>query len=116
MDIGADEFYTHLYITGDATPGGYIHAKFEGLPGKTPVVLFIGSGPLPSPVPTQWGNFFLQTPLFQFGPLGHIPSSGIMMVTTQLPMSAPAPYDLYMQALIGLNTDSLTNLCVLQVR
>jgi hypothetical protein len=33
-----------------------------------------------------------------------------------IPLSPPAPYDLPMQALIGLNSDSLTNLEVLKVR
>jgi hypothetical protein len=30
--------------------------------------------------------------------------------------SPAAPYDLHMQALVGLDPDSLTNLCVLEVR
>ena len=37
VDMGADEFYTHLYWTGDATAGGNIEVKLVGLPGTSPV-------------------------------------------------------------------------------
>jgi hypothetical protein len=116
VDMGADEFYTHLYVTGDKTPGGSIQGKFVGLPGTTPVGLFIGSGILPSPVPTMWGEFWLQAPWLLLGPLGAIPSKGVMVLPTTLPSGMTAPVDVPMQALIGLNADSLTNLCVLEVR
>ena len=116
VDMGADEFYTHLYVTGDKTPGGAIQGKFVGLPGTTPVSLFIGSDVLPSPMNTMWGEYWLQAPWFLFGPLGAIPSDGVMVLSTTMPGSPPAPYDVPMQALIGLNADSLTNLCVLEVR
>jgi hypothetical protein len=53
VDMGADEFYNHLYVTGDTTPGGAIEGKFVGLPGTTPVGLFLGSGILPSPANTM---------------------------------------------------------------
>jgi len=116
IDIGADEFYTHLYVTGDTTPGGAIQGKLVGLPGTNPVGLFIGSGVLPYPMPTMWGEYRLQAPWVLLGPLGSIPSNGVMILPATLPMSPPAPYDVPMQALIGLNADSLTNVCVLQVR
>ena len=56
VDMGADEFHTHLYVTGDATPGGAIEGKVVGLPGTAPVGLFLGSGVLPDPVNTMWGR------------------------------------------------------------
>ena len=40
VDIGADEFYTHLYYTGLASPGKEITGKLIGLPGTIPVGLF----------------------------------------------------------------------------
>jgi hypothetical protein len=116
VDIGADEFYTHLYVTGDLTPGGSIEGKFIGLPGTTPVGLFVGSGIPPFPLPTLWGEFWLQAPWVLLGPLGAIPSDGVMVLPTMLPGSIPAPYDVPMQALIGLQQDSLSNLWVLEVR
>jgi hypothetical protein len=115
VDMGADEFYKHLYVTGDKTPGGLIQGKFVGLPGTTPVGLFIGSGILPAPANTMWGEYWLQAPWFLF-PLIPIPSNGILELPNTLPGSIPAPYDIPMQALIGLNADSLTNLEVIEVR
>jgi hypothetical protein len=116
VDMGADEFYTHLYVTGDKTPGGSIQGKFIGLPGTTPVGLFIGSDVLAFPLPTMWGEYWLQAPYILLGPLGAIPSDGVLLLPTTLPGTIPAPYDVPMQALIGLNEDSLTNLEVLEVR
>lgn len=115
VDIGADEFYTHLYVTGDKTPGGAIQGKFVGLPGTNPVGLFIGSGVLSTPVNTMWGEYWLQAPWFLFL-LTTIPSNGILVIPLTLPVSIPAPYDVPMQALIGLNDDSLSNLYILEVR
>lgn len=118
VDMGADEFYTHLYITGDAAPGGTIEGKLVGLPGTTPVGLFVGTGLLPSPVPTAWGEFYIDLgqPWVLFYPLGAIPANGLMVLSTSIPGSVPAPYDLPMQALIGMNADSFTNVSVLEVR
>ncbi|MFH1998027.1 MAG: hypothetical protein ABIK28_00035 [Planctomycetota bacterium] len=42
-----------------------------------------------------------------------IPSNGILEISTYFPPLVPAPYDLYLQALIGAH---LTDLCVLEVR
>ena len=115
VDMGADEFYTHLYVSGDLTPGKAIKGKFVGLPGTSPVGLFFGTGILEPPVPTMWGEFYLQSPLLLL-PLPTIPSNGVLEIPATVPASPPAPYDVPMQALIGLNPDSLTNLCVLEVR
>jgi hypothetical protein len=115
VDMGADEFYTHLYYTGNPTPGGDIQGKLVGLPGTSPVGLFFGSGVLEPPISTLWGNFHLQSPWILLL-LVPIPSDGILVLPATLPLSPTAPYDLPMQALIGLETDSLTNLEVLEVR
>jgi hypothetical protein len=115
VDIGADEFYTHLYCTGDFTPSGSIEGKLIGLPGTSPVGLFFGSGVLEPPLPTAWGNFYLQAPWFLI-PLVPIPADGVLVLPATLPTTPPAPYDLPMQALIGLEPDSLSNLYVLEVR
>jgi hypothetical protein len=117
-DMGADEFYTHLYVTGDQVPGGAIQGKLTALPGTTPVGLFIGSGALAIPQSTPWGPFYIDLgqPWILLYPLGSIPASGVLVLSTALPASPPAPYSVPLQALIGLNADSLTNLCVLEVR
>jgi hypothetical protein len=116
VDMGADEFYTHLYITGDQTPGGAVQGKFVGLPGTSPVRLYIGLGGIrPASLPTVYGDLWLLPP-WTAVPLIAIPSNGILAITATIPLSPPAPYDVPMQGLIGLNSDSLTNLCVLEVR
>ncbi|MHC4944270.1 MAG: right-handed parallel beta-helix repeat-containing protein [Planctomycetota bacterium] len=114
VDMGADEFYTHLYYLGEATPGGDIEAKLVGLPGTSPVGLFLGSGILDPPMIVVWGNFHLQPPWILL-PLAPISPEGILVLPAAIPDVPPAPYRLPMQALIGLNPDSLTNLCVLEV-
>jgi hypothetical protein len=115
-DIGADEFHRHFYVYGYATPGGTVHSVFVGLPGKTPVALFIGSAVLPSPMKTPWGPFHLASPYVVLAPLGVIPSNGCLVFHAKLPATPAAPYDIPLQALIGLDPDSLSNLFVLEVR
>jgi predicted outer membrane repeat protein len=115
VDIGADEFYTHLYVTGEKTPGGSIEGKLVGLPGTSPVGLFVGSGIADPPIQSAWGLFYLQAPWWLV-PLIPIPSEGILVLPATIPLSPAAPYDLPMQGLIGLSPESLTNLEVLEVR
>ena len=100
---------------GDFSSGGLIEGKLVGLPGTSPVGLFLGSGVLEPPLPTAWGDFLLQAPWLLI-PLVPIPSNGVLVLPATIPATPPEPCDLPMQALIGLNTDSLTNLYVLEVR
>jgi hypothetical protein len=115
VDIGADEFYTHLYCTGDFTPSGAIAGKLVGRPATSPVGLFLGSGVLDLPLPTAWGSFHLQAPWLLI-PLIPIPAEGVLALPATIPGTPPAPYDIPMQALIGLDADSLSNPWVLEVR
>lgn len=115
VDMGADEFYPHLYVTGDKTPGGSIEGKLVGPPNTSPVGLFFGSSVLEPPIPTAWGDFHLSAP-WRLVPLAPIPADGLLVLPGTIPMTPPAPYDIPMQALIGLNPDSLTNLEVIKVR
>lgn len=115
VDMGADEFHTHLYLTGETIPGGAVEGKIVGLPGTDPVGLFLGSGVLPDPVNTMWGAFHLQAPWFLFA-LNPLPADGVLILPATLPASVPAPYELPMQALVGLNPDSFTNLYLIEVK
>lgn len=113
VDLGADEFNTHLYYTGDAIPGGEVEAKFIGQPSSMPVGLWFGSGVLDPPIPSTFGNWYLQYPWL--GPiiLDTIPyPKGILVISATIPTTPTGPYSLPMQALIG---DELSNLCILQV-
>jgi parallel beta-helix repeat protein/predicted outer membrane repeat protein len=114
VDMGADEFYTHLYWTGDATPGGNVEIKFVGLPGTTPVGLCIGTGVLDPPIPSMWGDWYLAFPIIGPVNMGSITSpEGVLVVPGAIPMSPPAPYTLPMQALIGAE---LSNLSILEFK
>jgi parallel beta-helix repeat protein len=114
VDMGADEFYTHLYCTGNATPGGNVQAKFVGLPGTSPVGLCIGTGVLDPPIPSIWGDWYLQFPILGPIDLGKIPSpNGVLIIPGTIPGTPPPPYSIPMQALIG---GELTNLAILEVK
>jgi hypothetical protein len=117
VDMGADEFYTHLYHTGDATPGGKVEIKFVGLPGTSPLAICSGAGVLDNPIPTNWGEWWnewwLEFPIIGPIGLGSIPSlDGVYVLPATLPPDIPGPYSIPMQAFVG---DSLTNLCVMEV-
>jgi hypothetical protein len=112
--MGADEFYTDLYWTGDATPGGNVEIKLVGLPGTAPVGLGIGTGILDPHIPSMWGDWYLQFPIIGPVDLGSITSpEGVLIIPGTIPASPPPPYSLFMQALIGVE---LTNLSVLEVK
>ena len=117
VDIGADEFYRHFYVTGNKTPGGTIEGKLVGSPGTEPLALIFGSGVMETPAQTPWGLYYLQGPWFLLPliPL-QIPANGVLVIPSTIPLDPAAPYDLAMQALIGLNPDSLSNLEMLMVR
>ena len=113
VDIGADEFYTHLYWTGDATSGENVEIKFVGTPGSSPVGLCIGTGVMDPPLPTKYGDWYLQFPLLVQLVLGSIPSpDGVYILPFTFPPDTPTPLSLPFQA--GIGTE-LTNLCVLKV-
>ena len=106
--------YTHLYYTGDATPGGNVEIKFVGLPGTSPVGLCIGTGVLDPPIPSIWGDWYLAFPIIGPIDLGKIPSpDGVLILPGTIPGSPPPPYSIPMQALIG---GELSNLSVLVVK
>jgi hypothetical protein len=100
IDMGADEFWYHLYCTGDPVPGGTITVKTVGGPGM-PVLLALGSGIQDPPIPTPYGDLFLQFPLLGNWPLGNIPSDGILPIPAMVPPTW-VPGDAHpFQALVG---------------
>lgn len=115
IDIGADEYHAHFYCTGDFTPGGAVKGKLLGLPDATPTGIFFGSGLYETPLPTKWGDYYLEAPWLVVG-LGALPANGAMIIETNLPATPTASYDVFMQALIGLDSDSFTNVFVMKVR
>ena len=112
VDMGSDEFHRHLYQTGNATPGGTIQLKFVGNPGTAQVALVLGLALLDPPVSTSYGNFQIASPFIYIPGLGPIPATGIYALPAQLSASAPAPFSVYLQALID---SELSNLCEIDV-
>jgi hypothetical protein len=112
VDMGADEFYRHLYYTGDATPASQVGLHFVGTPGDA-ILLFVGSGVLDPPLSTVYGDWYLRFPLLFQGAFGFVPQGGVASCLLWISSSVPSPWDIPMQAGIGMK---LTNLCVMKVR
>lgn len=110
IDIGADEFHTHLYCTGDTIPGGFVDLKFIGYP-SIPATLFVGGGLLDPPVQTAYGLWYLHPPIIPFT-LGPIPGNGVHIIHTTIPIDFPAPVSIPIQ---GFILGSLTNQYSLEV-
>jgi len=115
VDMGADEFHTHLYYTGNATPGGNIELKFIDTPNTAPVIFWLGSGVLNTPLSLPpHGDWHLQFPILFEAILGSIPSpDGVLLLNGVIPLTMPAPIDLPLQAGIGTK---FTNLIELKIK
>lgn len=114
VDMGADEFYTHLYYTGDPTPGGTFQLKFIDTPSTSPVILYLGSGIMDPPIHLKkYGDWYLQLPLLLEAGLGSIPGpDGVLALSFLIPINLPTPLHLPLQGLVG---SRLTNLCELTI-
>jgi hypothetical protein len=112
-DMGADEFYPHLYYTGNATPGGDVELKFIGLPGDNINGLIIGINIFDPPLPCDYGLWYMNDPMQIITGLGTISTNGIAVIPGTLHPSIPAPSTIYLQAAIDLK---LTGLCTVNVQ
>lgn len=109
-DMGADEFHPHLYFTGNAVPGEWIHAKLIGRPTDL-AALFLGSDYTEDPMPTTYGDWFLVPPITMLD-LGTFPADGVIVLSSRIPGDLPVGYSLPMQGLVQY---MLTNLCVIEI-
>jgi len=109
VDIGADEFYPHLYLTGNPRPGGRISINVIGDPGPV-VTLGLSTNPEvfdpPILIPGIAGKLYIK-PLFFLIPLGAIPQSGLTKITLTVPKTLPTNTTFPFQALIGLELSNL---------
>lgn len=113
VDMGADEFHTHLYYKGDATPGGIIEIKFIDIPGTSPIYLWLGSGVLNPPLNLPpHGEWYLQFPILLHLKFSSIPANGCYFFSNPVPYGLPLPLDLPFQAGIGIK---LTNLLEMKI-
>ncbi len=111
-DIGADEFYPHLYHVGTAEPGTWLGVGVVGVPGTTPVKICLGSGIQDPPQSTSYGLLYLAWPISQYD-VGSLPASGVLFLSVTVPTTWAAGEERPLQALIGT---SLSNLDVLYVQ
>ena len=121
-DIGADEFYPHLYyLRGYLAGPGYlddreIDIRIVGQPGTSSVTLALSSQLYDPPVSTAFGDLYLQPPLLA-RQLGPIPAGGVLALTTTYPSSWTEGDRYFFQALVGPAAPGslLTNLMTLTV-
>jgi len=116
-DMGADEFDTHLYHTGDVVPGGSIGIMVTGTPGKD-VTLALGSGIQNPPQSTPYGDLYLTLPLLKSWLLGPVGTNGTLGISATVPVTWNTGEEYPFQALLGKWGNSgaeLTNLMVLTV-
>ena len=107
VDVGADEFYYHLYIIGTPTPGNLVKFKIVGGP-STRVTLYMSGGIEDLPMSTDYGDVWITTPAESDWFLGTIPGRGVMTFSATVPAVWPPGTEKYFQALVGKLGDPLT--------
>jgi len=100
VDMGADEFYYHLYHSGDVVPGSQIDLKVVGFP-SAPVVLYLGSQIADPPYSTQHGDFHLSYPALWHGNIGRVAGDGLLVFPATVPSSWTSGSEHPLQALVG---------------
>lgn len=116
LDMGADEFYYHLYYAGEVIPGGNINVRVIGRPMES-AKLLLGSGIKEPPQPTMYGEFYLELPISIFH-LGYIPPNGLIEYNATVPLSWNSGEIYPFQAFVGdygWPSSRLTNLLTLTV-
>ncbi len=99
-DIGADEYYYHLYHMGDVVPGGNIDVRVIGMPGTSPVRLLVASNAQKNPQITPYGELYLVQPIYEFV-LGGIPSNGVFNISGMVSTWWVPGNGYFLQAMIG---------------
>ena len=99
VDMGADEYYYHLYQSGDVVPGANIDIKVVGYP-LAPVELAWGQNILDLPFQTQHGKLHIW-PFVWSGFIGTVPSDGVLVMPTTIPLTWQTGDHAPLQALIG---------------
>jgi len=112
VDMGADEFYRHLYFTGNAWPDGDIELKFIDAPWTTIQGILIGVAIYDPPMHGAYGDLYVSPILTVLG-LGLVPQKGVFVLPGIIPVTFPSDLTVYFQAMMGMQ---LTNLCVMYVQ
>jgi len=98
-DIGADEFYFHLYCVGEVIPGRTAAIRVVGGPNM-PVIVALGSGVQSPPLQTAYGEFHLVLPVLKSF-RGRIPADGILTLDAPVPTAWTSGDSHPLQALVG---------------
>ncbi len=117
VDMGADEYWFHLYHSGAVIPGSTIDLKVVGWPVAL-VTLALADHSVDPPTPTPYGDLYLPWPPLWSGNMGVVPGSGILILPVTVPAGSTPGDEFYLQALVGPwggPTTTLTNLEVLTV-
>ena len=99
VDIGADEFYYHLYHTGNVVPGSNVQLKVIGYP-LSPVSLAWGQTIIDPPLSTQHGDLYIW-PFVWSGFIGNVPTNGVLSMPVTIPSTWNPGDHAPMQALVG---------------
>jgi len=113
VDMGADEFYRHLYFTGNATPYGDVELKFVDTPWTQIQGLIIGVDIFDPPIPGAYGDWYIKPPMMLVLQIGLVPQGGIFVLSGTIPDTFPSDFYLYFQSMMGWK---LTNLCVMHIQ
>jgi len=100
QDMGADEFFCHVYSRGSIFPGSTIELKFVGWP-TDPVTLALSDHLLSQPYWTSHGYICVGWPPLWSAPMGTIPGDGILTVPFTVPSVWSPGDEFYLQALVG---------------
>jgi len=118
IDMGADEYYYHLYYTGRAIPGQVVRVRIVGYQGL-PVELYQGSDLQDPPSLTEHGQIFIEFPPLNSWSLGKIPANGVLSFPVTIPSTWNPGEKYFYQALIGRwgwNLTRISNLMTLRVQ
>lgn len=96
-DIGADEFWSHLYCMGAIIPQNSCSVRVTAFPGVK-AWFVVGSGLIDPPYESQYGNLYILPP-FRFFSLGEVPSSGVLITNVKVPAGWSSGESRYFQAL-----------------
>ena len=114
VDMGADEFYVHIWAVGAFSPGTLLTLRIAGVPGDWPVAFFIGSDTWNPPlVWWPYGLWYIKGPMIGPFMMGTIPANGIVTLSGTIPNSPPGPFTAYIHGLVGMIS---TNLCVINIK
>jgi len=112
VDMGADEFFPHLYHIGDGRAGGGCAPHLIGNPG-TPTFWAMSMSVLDPPcsVPGLGGQLYLERSQLGMIPVDLIPATGHLVVTFGIPKTFPE-MKVPTQALIGTHLSNLDEVLV----